>query len=102
MGAGRPAAPAARRPRRVETLARAGEAAANAGAADRAVAVRAALAEVDPAADPLLAAQLTERLAFHLRVAGRPGGVRGLEAVALVPRSRRRPGPGSWPASGRR
>ena len=59
---------------KAELLARAGEAAANAGAADRAVAlVRGALAEVDAAVDPLLAGQLTERLAFHLRVAGRPG-----------------------------
>ena len=72
---------------RTALLARAGEAAANAGAADRAVAlVRAALAEVDPAADPLLAAQLTERLAFHLRVAGRPGAFEAYqEAVRLVP-----------------
>ena len=72
---------------KTELLARAGEAAANAGAADRAVAlVRAALAEVDPAADPLLAAQLTERLAFHLRVAGRPGAFEAYqEAVRLVP-----------------
>ncbi|HEU4896020.1 MAG TPA: AAA family ATPase, partial [Actinomycetota bacterium] len=59
---------------KAELLARAGEAAANAGAADRAVAlVRGALAEVDAATDPLVAGQLTERLAFHLRVAGRPG-----------------------------
>jgi DNA-binding CsgD family transcriptional regulator/tetratricopeptide (TPR) repeat protein len=72
---------------KTELLARAGEAAANAGAADRAVALhRAALAEVDPAADPLLAAQLTERLAFHLRVAGRPGAFEAYqEAVRLVP-----------------
>ncbi|HET9558285.1 MAG TPA: AAA family ATPase, partial [Actinomycetota bacterium] len=72
---------------KVALLARAGEAAANAGAADRAVAlVRAALAEVDPAADPLLAAQLTERLAFHLRIAGRPGAFEAYqEAVRLVP-----------------
>jgi DNA-binding CsgD family transcriptional regulator len=75
---------------KAELLARAGEAAANAGAADRAVAlVRGALAEVDPAADPLLAGQLTERLAFHLRVAGRPGAFEAYqEAVRLVP-----PGP---------
>ena len=75
---------------KAELLARAGEAAANAGAADRAVAlVRGALAEVDPATDPLLAAQLTERLAFHLRVAGRPGAFEAYqEAVRLVP-----PGP---------
>ncbi|HEX4908589.1 MAG TPA: AAA family ATPase, partial [Actinomycetes bacterium] len=72
---------------KTELLARAGEAAANAGAADRAVALhRAALAEVDPAADPLLAAQLTERLAFHLRIAGRPGASEAYEeAVRLVP-----------------
>jgi DNA-binding CsgD family transcriptional regulator len=75
---------------KAELLARAGEAAANAGAADRAVAlVRGALDEVDPATDPLLAAQLTERLAFHLRVAGRPGAFEAYqEAVRLVP-----PGP---------
>ncbi len=75
---------------KAELLARAGEAAANAGAADRAVAlVRGALAEVDPAADPLLAGQLTERLAFHLRIAGRPGAFEAYqEAVRLVP-----PGP---------
>jgi DNA-binding CsgD family transcriptional regulator/tetratricopeptide (TPR) repeat protein len=72
---------------KTELLARAGEAAANAGAADRAVALhRAARAEVAPAADPLLAAQLTERLAFHLRVAGRPGAFEAYqEAVRLVP-----------------
>src|SRR5829696_2737863 len=75
---------------KAELLARAGEAAANAGAADRAVAlVRGALAEVDPAADPLLAGELTERLAFHLRVAGRPGAFEAYqEAIRLVP-----PGP---------
>ena len=75
---------------KVELLARAGEAAANAGAADRAVAlVRGALAEVDPARDPLPAGQLTERLAFHLRVAGRPGAMEAYQAaVRLVP-----PGP---------
>jgi DNA-binding CsgD family transcriptional regulator/tetratricopeptide (TPR) repeat protein len=75
---------------KAELLARAGEAAANAGAADRAVAlVRGALAEVDPARDPLLAGQLTERLAFHLRVAGRPGAMEAYQAaVRLVP-----PGP---------
>ncbi|HEV3465524.1 MAG TPA: response regulator transcription factor, partial [Actinomycetota bacterium] len=75
---------------KAELLARAGEAAANAGASDRAVAlVRGALAEVDAAADPLLAGQLTERLAFHLRVAGRPGAFEAYqEAVRLVP-----PGP---------
>jgi tetratricopeptide (TPR) repeat protein len=72
---------------KTELLARAGEAAANAGAADRAVAlVRGALAEVDKAKDPLLAAQLLERLAFHLRIAGRPGAFEVYqEAVALVP-----------------
>ncbi|HEV2872913.1 MAG TPA: hypothetical protein VG409_16025, partial [Actinomycetota bacterium] len=75
---------------KAELLARTGEAAANAGAADRAVAlVRAALSEVDPAADPRLAGQLTERLAYHLRVAGRPGAFEAYqEAVRLVP-----PGP---------
>jgi tetratricopeptide (TPR) repeat protein len=75
---------------KAELLARAGEAAANAGAADRAVAlVRGALAEVDAATDPLVAGQLTERLAFHLRVAGRPGAFEAYqEAVRLVP-----PGP---------
>jgi DNA-binding CsgD family transcriptional regulator len=75
---------------KAELLARAGEAAANAGAADRAVALhRGALAEVDPARDPLLAGRLTERLAFHLRVAGRPGAMEAYqEAVRLVP-----PGP---------
>jgi DNA-binding CsgD family transcriptional regulator/tetratricopeptide (TPR) repeat protein len=75
---------------KAELLARAGEAAANAGAADRAVAlVRGALAEVDPGRDPLLAGQLTERLAFHLRVAGRPGAMEAYqEAFRLVP-----PGP---------
>ncbi|HYN18339.1 MAG TPA: AAA family ATPase, partial [Actinomycetes bacterium] len=75
---------------KAELLARAAEAAANAGAADRAVALqRGALAEVDPVKDPLLAAQLTERLGFHLRVAGRPGAFEAYqEAVRLVP-----PGP---------
>ena len=75
---------------KAKLLARAGEAAANAGAADRAVALhRGALAEVDPVKDPLLAAQLTERLAFHLRIAGRPGAFEAYqEAVRLVP-----PGP---------
>jgi len=74
----------------VDLLARAAEAAANAGAADRAVAlVRGALAEVDARQDPLLAGQLTERLAFHLRIAGRPGAFEAYqEAVQLVP-----PGP---------
>jgi DNA-binding CsgD family transcriptional regulator len=72
---------------KAELLARAGEAAANSGAAERAVAlVRCALAEVDPARDPLRAAELTERLAFHLRIAGRPGAFEAYqEAVRLVP-----------------
>src|SRR5215212_6518173 len=72
---------------KAELLARAGEAAANSGSAERAAAlVRSALAELDPAADPLRAAQLTERLAFHLRVAGRPGAFEAYqEAVRLVP-----------------
>jgi DNA-binding CsgD family transcriptional regulator len=75
---------------KAELLARAGEAAANTGASERAVAlVRSALAEVDPGRDPLRASQLTERLAFHLRVAGRPGAFEAYqEAVRLVP-----PGP---------
>jgi DNA-binding CsgD family transcriptional regulator/tetratricopeptide (TPR) repeat protein len=72
---------------KAELLARAGEAAGNSGAAERAAALlRSALAELDPAADPLRAAQLTERLAFHLRVAGRPGAFEAYqEAVRLVP-----------------
>jgi DNA-binding CsgD family transcriptional regulator/tetratricopeptide (TPR) repeat protein len=72
---------------KAELLARAGEAAANSGSAERAAAlVRSALAELDPAADPLRAAQLTERLAFHLRVAGRPGAFEAYqEAVRLAP-----------------
>jgi DNA-binding CsgD family transcriptional regulator len=72
---------------KAELLARAGEAAANTGAAERAVAlVRSALDEVDPGQDPLRAAQLTERLAFHLRIAGRPGAFEAYqEAVRLVP-----------------
>jgi len=75
---------------KAELLARAGEAAGNAGAADRAVALhRAALAELDPAREPLRAGQLTERLAFHLRVAGRPGAMEAYQAaIRLVP-----PGP---------
>jgi DNA-binding CsgD family transcriptional regulator/tetratricopeptide (TPR) repeat protein len=75
---------------KAELLARAAEAAANAGAADRAVAlVRGALAEVDPGRDPLKAGQLSERLGFHLRVAGRPGAMEAYqEAIRLVP-----PGP---------
>ncbi|HWC40799.1 MAG TPA: AAA family ATPase [Actinomycetota bacterium] len=72
---------------KAELLARTGEAAANSGATDRAVAlVRTALAEIDPAAEPLRAAQLTERLAFHLRIVGRPGAFETYqEAVRLVP-----------------
>jgi DNA-binding CsgD family transcriptional regulator/tetratricopeptide (TPR) repeat protein len=72
---------------KAELLARAGEAAANSGAAERAVAlVRSALAEIDAAAEPLRAAQLTERLAFHLRIVGRPGAFEAYqEAVRLVP-----------------
>jgi DNA-binding NarL/FixJ family response regulator len=72
---------------KAELLARAAEAAANSGSAERAAAlVRSALAELDPAADPLRAAQLTERLAFHLRVAGRPGAFEAYqEAVRLAP-----------------
>jgi DNA-binding CsgD family transcriptional regulator len=75
---------------KAELLARAGEAAANAGAADRAVALhRRALELTDRVKDPVLAAQLTERLAFHLRIAGRPGAFEAYEeAVRLVP-----PGP---------
>ena len=74
---------------KAELLARAGEAAANSGAAERAVAlVRSALAELDPPAEPLRAAQLTERLAFHLRIAGRPGAFEAYqEAVRLVPQT---------------
>jgi DNA-binding CsgD family transcriptional regulator len=72
---------------KVELLARAAEAAGNTGASERAVAlVRSALAEVDPAQDPLLASQLTERLAFHLRIGGRLGAFEAYqEAVRLVP-----------------
>ena len=75
---------------KAELLARAAEAAGNTGASERAVAlVRSALAEIDPARDPLRASQLTERLAFHLRIAGRPGAFEAYqEAVRLVP-----PGP---------
>ena len=52
---------------------------------------------------PLLAAaQLTERLAFHLRIAGRPGAFEAYqEAVRLVPPEPSVAGPGSWPDSGR-
>jgi predicted ATPase len=65
-----PAAPAGLD--RVELLTRAAEAAANAGGADRAVAlVRGALAEVDRARDRR-AGLLARRLAAYLRVAGRP------------------------------
>ncbi|HEX8132267.1 MAG TPA: AAA family ATPase, partial [Actinomycetes bacterium] len=72
---------------RVELLVRAAEAAANAGGAERAVTlVRAALAEVDPERDRLRAGVLTQRLAHHLRVAGRPGAFEAYqEAVRLVP-----------------
>jgi DNA-binding CsgD family transcriptional regulator/tetratricopeptide (TPR) repeat protein len=72
---------------KAELLTRAAEAAGNTGASERAVAlVRSALAEIDPARDPLRAAQLTERLAFHLRIAGRPGAFEAYqEAVRLVP-----------------
>jgi len=59
---------------RVELLGRAAEAAANAGGTERAISlVRGALAEVDPAGDPLRAGLLTRRLAQYLRIAGRPG-----------------------------
>jgi tetratricopeptide (TPR) repeat protein len=59
---------------RVELLARAAEAAAGAGAAERAISlVRGALDEVDPRRDPLRVGLLTRRLAHHRRVAGRPG-----------------------------
>ncbi len=59
---------------RVELLGRAAEAAANAGGTERAISlVRGALAEVDPAGDPLRAGLLTRRLAHYLRIAGRPG-----------------------------
>jgi DNA-binding CsgD family transcriptional regulator len=72
---------------KAELLARAAEAAGNTGASERAVAlVRSALAEIDPARDPLRASQLTERLAFHLRIGGRPGAFEAYqEAVRLVP-----------------
>jgi predicted ATPase len=67
-----PAAPAGLD--RCELLARAAEAAANAGGAERAISlVRGALAEVDPARDRRRAGLLTRRLASYLRVAGRPG-----------------------------
>ena len=59
---------------RVALLGRAAEAAANAGGTERAISlVRGALAEVDPAGDPLRAGLLTRRLAQYLRIAGRPG-----------------------------
>jgi predicted ATPase len=59
---------------RVELLARAAEAAANAGGAERAISlVRGALAEVDPVRDRRRAGLLAGRLAGYLRVAGRPG-----------------------------
>jgi predicted ATPase len=67
-----PAAPAG--VDRVELLARAAEAAANAGGAERAISlVRGALAEVDPVRDRRRAGLLAGRLAGYLRVAGRPG-----------------------------
>jgi hypothetical protein len=59
---------------RVELLARAAEAAANAGGAERAIMLaRGALAEVDPARDPRRAGLLAGRLAAYRRAAGRPG-----------------------------
>jgi predicted ATPase len=59
---------------RVELLARAAEAAAGAGGAERAVSLlRGALAEVDPASDRRRAGLLARRLAHHQRAAGRPG-----------------------------
>jgi DNA-binding CsgD family transcriptional regulator/tetratricopeptide (TPR) repeat protein len=74
---------------RAELLGRAAEAAANTGAVDRAILlVRGALAEVDPRRDPLRAGLLTQRLAHHLRMAGRPGAFEAYqEAVRLVPPS---------------
>jgi DNA-binding CsgD family transcriptional regulator len=74
---------------RVELLGRAAEAAANAGVTERAVSlVRGALAEVDPERDRLRAGLLTQRLAHHLRIAGRPGAFEAYqEAVRLVPPS---------------
>jgi predicted ATPase len=78
---------------RVELLGRAAEAAANAGASERAITlVRGALAEVDPERDRLRAAVLTQRLAHHLRVAGRSGAFEAYqEAVRLVPPSPQTP-----------
>jgi hypothetical protein len=59
---------------RVELLARAAEAAAGAGGAERAIMLaRGALAEVDPARDPRRAGSLARRLAAYRRAAGRPG-----------------------------
>jgi predicted ATPase len=90
---------------KVELLWRAAEAAANTAASERAIAlVRAALAEVDPRREPVRAGLLTQRLANHLRLAGRPGAFEAYqEAVRLVRRRRRRPiAPASWPGSGRR
>jgi len=59
---------------RVELLGRAAEAAANAGGTERAISlVRGALAEVDPAGDPLRARLLARRLGHYQRIAGRPG-----------------------------
>ena len=72
---------------KVELLWRAAEAAANTAASERAIAlVRAALAEVDPRREPVRAGLLTQRLANHLRLAGRPGAFEAYqEAVRLVP-----------------
>jgi ATP/maltotriose-dependent transcriptional regulator MalT len=72
---------------RVQLLWRTAEAAANTAATDRAIALlRTALAEVDPERDPVRAGLLTQRLAHHLRVAGRPGAFEAYhEAVRLVP-----------------
>ena len=72
---------------KVELLWRAAEAAANTAATERAIALtRAALAELDPERDRMRAGLLTQRLAHHLRVAGRPGAFEAYhEAVRLVP-----------------
>jgi tetratricopeptide (TPR) repeat protein len=74
---------------RVELLGRAAEAAANAGLTERAITlVRGALAELDPGRDRLRAGVLTQRLAHHLRVAGRPDAFEAYQAaVRLVPPS---------------
>ena len=103
VGAGRPPAAARRRPRQTAPLARAGEAAANAGAADRAVALVRPPWPRSTGRRP--AAGCPAHRAPRLPPAGRrrPEAFEAYqEAVRLVPRSRRRPGPGSWPASGRR